>query len=210
MKIVPPAALIAAALFAAVAGCDAPISEKTAPDYRPEEAGTVDHALCLLGFTAVPLRSARTTGHHLVSASINGREGVFVLDTGANVSVIDSDHAGHFGLGGGKASVGGAVVLGGANAARQVGIDSLSLGGIPIRQRRMVLTDLGPLGDALAPLAGGAVHGLIGQDVLKEHRAVIDVERPLLYLIEGDQEPGPVPAERCRGGTRESDVKKKS
>ncbi len=205
MKIV-----LAAALFAAAAGCDAPISQSAAPDYRPEEAGTVDHALCLLGFTAIPLRSARTTGHHLVSASINGREGVFVLDTGANVSVIDSDHAGRFGLGGGKASAGGAMVLGGANAARQVGIESLSLGGIAIRQRRMVLTDLGPLGDALAPLAGGAVHGLIGQDVLKEHRAVIDVERPLLYLIAGDQEPGPVPAERCRGNRSQRDVKKKS
>jgi hypothetical protein len=205
MKIV-----LAAALFAAAAGCDAPIGERAAPDYRPEEAGTVDHALCLLGFTAIPLRSARTTGHHLVSARINGREGVFVLDTGANVSVIDSDHASHFGLAGGKASAGGAVVLGGANAARQVGIESFSLGEIPIRQRRMVLTDLGPLGDALAPLAGGAVHGLIGQDVLKEHRAVIDVERPLLYLIEGDGEPGPVPAGRCRGDTSERDLKKKS
>ena len=204
MKIV-----LAAAVIVAVAGCDLPNSEQAAPDYRPEEAGTLDHALCLLGFTAVPLRSARTTGHHLVSASINGQEGVFVLDTGANVSVIDSDHAGHFGLGRGNASVGGAVVLGGPNAARQVGIESLSLGGVPIRQRRMVLTDLGPLGDALAPLAGGAVHGLIGQDVLKEHRAVIDVERPLLYLIEEDQEPRPVPAERCRGQESEKDPKTK-
>ena len=192
MKIV-----LAAALFAAAAGCDAPISETAAPAYRPEEAGTVDHALCLLGFTAIPLRSARTTGHHLVSASINGREGVFVLDTGANVSVIDSDHAGRFGLG--RATPRGpAVVLGGPNAARQVRIESLSLGPVAIRQRRMVLTDLGPLGDALAPLAGGAVHGLIGQDVLKEHRAVIDVERPLLYLLEKDEDPAPVPAERCR------------
>ena len=204
MKIV-----LAAALIAAAAGCDAPVGERSAPDYRPEEAGTVDHALCLLGFTAVPLRSARTTGHHLVSARINEREGVFVLDTGANVSVIDSDHAGHFGLKGGR-SARGAVVLDGANAARQVGIESLSLGGIPIRQRRMVLTDLGALGDALAPLAGGAVHGLIGQDVLKEHRAVIDVERPLLYLIEADKDPEPVPAERCRGETSQRDVKKKS
>jgi hypothetical protein len=66
-----------------------------------------------------------------------------------------------------------------------------------VRQRRIVLADLGPLGDAMAPLAGGAVHGLIGQDVLKEHRAVIDVERPLLYLIEADRDPAPVAAERC-------------
>jgi hypothetical protein len=189
--------VLAAALPIALAGCEAPLGKAPEPDYRPEEAGTVDHALCLLGFTAIPLRETRTTGHHLVSAKVNGREGVFVLDTGANVSVIDSDHAGRFGIG--RATTRGpAVVLGGPNAARQVRIESLSLGSVPIRQRRIVLTDLGPLGDALAPLAGGAVHGLIGQDVLKEHRAVIDVERPLLYLIEEDQDPAPVPAERCR------------
>ena len=165
--------------------------------YRPGEAGTIDHALCLLGFTAIPLKEARTTGHHLVTARINGKEGVFVLDTGANMSVIDVDHAAHFGIEAGRGSRGGATGLGGARAASQASIESLSLGGIDVRQRRMVLTDLGQLGDALAPLAGGAVHGLIGQDVLKEHRAVIDVERPILYLIEEDQDPAPVPAERC-------------
>jgi predicted aspartyl protease len=191
--------MLAAALIA-LAACEArlptPASQKV--EYRPEEAGTVDHALCLLGFTSVPLRRAAMTGHHLVTASVNGREGVFVLDTGANVSVIDSDHAAHFRLATGATGQGPAIVLGGRNAARQVRIESLSLGDIPVRQRRIVLTDLGALGDALAPLAGGAVHGLIGQDVLKEHRAVIDVERPILYLIEADEDPAPVPAERCR------------
>jgi hypothetical protein len=193
-------ALAVAAPFA-LAGCDMvvpPAGETPKVDYRPQEAGTVDHALCLLGFIAIPLREARSTGHHLVTAAVNGKEGVFVLDTGANLSVIDVDHAAHFGLGKSTGRPGGATGLGGSNVARQVGIDTLTLGGIEVRQRRMVVTDLGSIGDALAPLAGGAVHGLIGQDALKEHRAVIDVERPILYLIEADEEPAPVPAERCR------------
>ncbi|HEX9948396.1 MAG TPA: retropepsin-like aspartic protease [Allosphingosinicella sp.] len=185
----------------ALAACEgslptAPAKQKV--DYRPEQAGTVDHALCLLGFTAIGLKEARSTGHHLVAATINGKEGVFVLDTGANLSVIDVDHAGHFGLDRDAGIRGGATGLGGSNIARQTSVESLRLGGVPVRQRRMVLTDLGAIGDALAPLAGGAVHGLIGQDVLKEHRAVIDVERPILYLIEADEDPAPVPAERCR------------
>jgi hypothetical protein len=196
MKIV-----LAALLPLALSACDgiAPAPPPAAKvDYRPEEAGTVDHALCLLGFTAIPLREARGTGHHLVAAAVNGKEGVFVLDTGANLSVIDTDHAAFFGLAGAKGSRGGATGLGGSNVARQVSISSLALGGIRVRQRRMVVTDLGAIGDALAPLSGGAVHGIIGQDALKEHRAVIDVERPLLYLIEADEDPAPVPAERCR------------
>jgi hypothetical protein len=201
MKIV-----LAAALPLALAGCDMiapPPPQAAKVDYRPEEAGTVDHALCLLGFTAIPLREARGTGHHLVTASVNGKEGVFILDTGANLSVIDSDHVAHFGLAQARGRPGGATGLGGSNSARQVTIESLAFGRVKLRQRRMVVTDLGAIGDALAPLAGGAVHGIIGQDVLKEHRAVIDVERPLLYLIEADEGPAPVAAPRCRAGAKE-------
>ena len=195
--------VLAAALVATLAGCDVPLPKAEAPkvEYRPQEAGTVDHALCLLGFTAIPLKEARATGHHLVAATVNGKEGVFVLDTGANMSVIDVDHAADFGLEAQQGVRGAATGLGGGGIARQVSIRSLKLGAVDIRQRRMVLTDLGAIGDALAPLAGGAVHGLIGQDMLKEHRAVIDVERPLLYLIEADRDPAPVPAERCRVST---------
>ena len=112
--------------------------------------------------------------------------------------MIDSDHAAHFGLAAARGRQGGATGVGGSTAARQVPIESLAFGAVELRQRRMVVTDLGSIGDALAPLAGGAVHGIIGQDVLKEHRAVIDVERPLLYLVEADEDPKPVPAERCR------------
>jgi hypothetical protein len=206
MKIV-----LAAALPLALVACDMIVPappEAAKVDYRPQEAGTVDHALCLLGFTAIPLKEARTTGHHLVTATVNGKEGVFVLDTGANLSVIDADHAGQFGIAAAGGVSGGASGLGGAGIARQVGIESLRLGGVDIRQRRMVLTDLGAIGDALAPLAGGAVHGLIGQDVLKEHRAVIDVERPILYLIEADEDPAPVPAGRCRAAPEPAGKKK--
>ena len=106
------------------------------------------------------------------------------------------------GIAAGKGRAGGATGLGGSNLARQVSIESLAFGKIRLRQRRMVVTDLGSIGDALAPLSGGAVHGIIGQDVLKEHRAVIDVKRPLLYLIEADEEPKPVAAGRCREGLR--------
>ncbi|MGZ8285702.1 MAG: retropepsin-like aspartic protease family protein [Allosphingosinicella sp.] len=199
MKIV-----LAAALLLALPACDRiapPPPESARVDYRPEAAGTVDHALCLLGFTAIPLREARGTGHHLVVATVNGKDGVFILDTGANLSVVDVDHVARFGLAAARGRPGGATGLGGSNAARQVTIESLAFGAVKLRQRRMVVTDLGSIGDALAPLAGGAVHGIIGQDVLKEHRAVIDVERPLRYLVEADEDPAPVPAERCRAKT---------
>jgi hypothetical protein len=49
----------------------------------------------------------------------------------------------------------------------------------------------------LGPISGGRIYGIIGQDVMKEHRAVIDVAKPILYLVPADASPSPVPAERC-------------
>jgi clan AA aspartic protease (TIGR02281 family) len=168
------------------------------PDYRPEEAGTVDHALCLLGFVAVPLREA-TTGHHLVQATINGTSGSFVLDTGANATVVDRKHAQTFGLSEDAAGLRGVVGgLAGGASANQVPIESLRIGAVEVRQRRIVTADLGQLLETLGRFTGTTVYGLVGQDILKEHRAIVDVARPMLYLISEDEDPAPIAARQCR------------
>lgn len=183
------------ALVAALAGCEEVLTQT--PEYRPTEAGTVDHALCLLGFTAVPLGELMT-GHHLVDVRLNGRPATFVLDTGANATVLHAPFAERFGIGEGSAAPGAAIGLGGTMRVRQVGIESLQIGDVPIRQSRIVIGDLSQLVDLLGPMSGGTVHGIIGHDVMEEHRAVIDVARPILYLIEADEDPAPVPAAQCR------------
>ena len=171
------------------------VMTKTA-DYQPEKAGTVDHALCLLGFTAVPLREL-ITGHHLVDTKLNGRDATFVVDTGANATVLNTAYAGDFGLSG-RATPGGAIGLGGSLKASQSRIDSLTIGGVPIRQSRIMVSDLSQIARLLEPLSGGrTIHGIIGQDVMKEHRAVIDVAAPILYLIAADEDPAPVAAAQC-------------
>lgn len=184
-----------------VAGCRQ--ATEPAAEYRPEEAGTVDHAMCLLGFTAVPLREV-ATGHHLVEATINGTSGRFVLDTGANVTVVDRSQSQHFDLGGSLPGVGGAIGVGGGREASQVRIDSMRVGPVPIRQGRIVTSDLGNLLRTLGRVTGGTVYGIVGQDVLKEHRAIIDVARPMLYLMEADRDPAPVPPEECRASGEEA------
>ena len=172
---------------------------KAPVEYRPEEAGTVDHAMCLLGFAGIPL-SEVSTGHLLVDATLNGRPALFVVDTGANVSVLHASYAGAFAIGEDSSARAGAIGIGGSGEARQVQIDSLRIGPVDIRQDRIVLADLSPIANLLGPMSGGAIHGVIGQDVLGEHRAVIDVARSILYLVEADEDPAPIPAERCRAG----------
>ena len=185
--------LAAVALLLLAASC------KQAPpqtaEYRPEEAGTVDHAMCLLGFTAVPLREL-VTGHHLVDAVLNGKKAAFVLDTGANVSVVHAPLAAGYGLPE-KGGPAGAFGLGGPLQARQVELKSLRIGGVAVREGRIMVSDLSQIGRVLGPVSGGTIAGIIGQDVMKEHRAVIDVSGPILYLMSEDRDPGPVPAERC-------------
>lgn len=187
-----------------IAACDqsgGPFTKSDGPpvEYRPDEAGTVDHALCLVGFSAVPVQKI-DPGHHLIEASINGHVGNFVLDTGANVTVINAPEADRFGLsrgGGGPRGLGGTLPAGASGDARQVAIDSFKIGPINIRQSRVVTANLGQLLIALGKVSGRQVSGIIGQDVLNEHRAIIDVARPMLYLMEEDRDPAPVPAARC-------------
>lgn len=194
---------LAAAALLSTAACNQ--SAEPAPQYNPGEAGTVDHAMCLLGFAAIPLREV-STGHHLVEATINGQSGSFVLDTGANVSVIEQGQAEQFGIsadGGGLAGFGQSVVPAAGGSAQQAAIDSFAIAGTEIRQGRIVLADMAQLLGSLAQIAGEDVAGLIGQDVLKEHRAIVDVARPMLYLMAEDRNPAPVPSEQCNGAEEE-------
>jgi hypothetical protein len=165
-------------------------------DYQPQKAGSVDQAMCLLGFTAVPLREL-LTGHHLVEAELNGKRGSFVLDTGANATVIHAPYAAEFGLTEKSAGPAGAIGLGGSLKASQARLRSMRIGPVPIRRERVLTTDLQQVVKLLGPLSGGRIYGIIGQDVMKEHRAVIDVAKPILYLVPADADPAPVPADRC-------------
>lgn len=190
--------------FLLVAACDQsglPYTKSDGPpvEYRPEEVGTVDHALCLLGFSAVPVRKV-DPGHQLIEASINGHKGNFVLDTGANVTVINASQAERFGLssGGALRGLGGTPPVGASGDAHQIAIDSFKIGPITVRQSRVVTADLGQLLAALSKISGSQVSGIIGQDVLNEQRAIIDVARPMLYLMEEGRDPAPIPAARCQ------------
>lgn len=183
-----------------LAGCDQTSGKAgTTVDYRPGEAGTVDHALCLLGFSAVPVRAVEP-GHHLISATIDGETSYFVLDTGANVTVLDRSRAERLGLSFERRAPmsSGKARPAGAGRAEQVPIGSFQIGSIRVRQGQVVTADLGQLLGALEQVSGVQVAGIIGQDVLREHRAIIDVAQPRLYLMEEDQDPAPVAAELCQ------------
>lgn len=202
-----PRTLLLATLLLLLSACEmsqnpfaSSVEEKVT--YRPQEAGTVDHALCLLGFVHVPVRNVRP-GHQLVEANINGVTGDFLLDTGANLTVVSASQAERFRLApeaGGMLGSGPARFVGGSGIARQVRVESFQIANVAVRQRQILVADLGQLLNQLVEISGREVSGIVGQDILNEHRAIIDVARPMLYLMEEDREPAPVSAERCTQG----------
>jgi hypothetical protein len=135
MALCRQALLFIAALFCC--GCEGLTTRTT--EYQPQEAGTVDQAMCLLGFTGIPLRAAAVTGHHLVEVELNGQRGAFVLDTGANVTVIDQRYVEQFGLEPLGGLRGQAYGIGGGQRASLARIEGLSIAGVPIRQNRIAI-----------------------------------------------------------------------
>jgi hypothetical protein len=182
-------------LFALLSACTVPMTD--GPATRTGSRAPVADALCRLGFRAVPLRTL-PTGHHLVEVQLNGRPGTFVLDTGAGATVLHAPLAQEFGVTGAALAQGGAIGLGGSQAVSSFAIESFTIGEVPTRLRRVATLNLGQVVGALTPLAGRPVHGVVGQDVLAQHRAVIDVRAPAVYLMEADADPAPVRGARCR------------
>ena len=185
-------------LAGALAACDghAPPTPASDVEYRPELSGTVDHALCLLGFSAVPLERL-ATGHNIVEGRVNGKPARFVLDTGANISLVHMPYAEAFGLTAQPGVAGMAIGLGGGQRAARARVEELRIGYVASSQRHVMLADLSQLESLLGRLSRQPIHGIIGQDVMRDQRMVIDVARPMLYLRADASAPAPVLAERC-------------
>lgn len=186
-----------AVLALALAACDqVAVPGRSPPPLRPGLSDTVEQALCQLGFTAIPLREL-SSGHHLVQVTVNGQDATFVVDTGANVTVLDAALAEKFGLKPRFGLRGAAVGLGGSTGARQWSVEELRIGPVPVRQDTIVTTDLSGVTNALSRISDQPVVGIIGQDVMKAHQAVIDVAGPTLHLVETEVEPARGTGQNC-------------
>ena len=74
--------------------------------------------------------------------------------------------------------------LGGSTGARQWSVEELRIGPVPARQDTIVTADLSGVTVALSRISEDPIVGIIGQDVMKAHQAVIDVAGPTLHLVE--------------------------
>ena len=133
------------------------------------------------GFVSVKL-SRTQTDHFEVKAILNGVTGSFILDTGASNTCVALDTAERFGL----ISEPSDILAAGAGSsemeARISSGNSFDLGGWKKKKLRVVLLDLSHVNFALTSRESGAVDGIIGADVLRKGKAVIDYKKKMLFL----------------------------
>ncbi len=132
-------------------------------------------------YTRIPL-AFTATNHFEVSAKINGISGRFILDTGASNTCIGIDKIEFFQL----ISETSEIKAAGAGATEMETLISnknkVQLGNWKKNKQKIVLFDLVHVNEALTNHKALPVDGIIGADILKKGKAIIDYDKQCLYL----------------------------
>jgi predicted aspartyl protease len=122
------------------------------------------------------------SNHYKVTANINGKNGSFIIDTGASSSCIDMLHIAHFKLTV-KDTKMQATGAGASNIAMQVSSHNiLRFGHWSKANVQIIVMDLSHVNKGLGEIEEAPVHGIIGADLLKMSRTVIDYGRNCMYV----------------------------
>lgn len=122
------------------------------------------------------------TNHFQIMASINGKKGKFILDTGASNSCVgleaikkfklETIHSDHKAAGAGPEEI---DTLISEN-------NQIQIGKYGIEEVTLVLIDLTHINKALEKHEAKRVDGIIGADILEQGRAIIDYHKKKIYF----------------------------
>lgn len=132
-------------------------------------------------YTSIPL-TLTDTNHFEVKAKINGVSGRFILDTGASNTCVGMDKADQFKL----ISETSEIKAAGAGAREMDTLISdqnkVEIGKWKFKKQKIVLFDLIHVNEALIDHQALPVDGIIGSDILKKAKAIIDYDKCKVYL----------------------------
>ena len=133
------------------------------------------------GYTKIKLRLTKTN-HFEVKARINGIKGRFILDTGASSSCVGFESVETFNLTVENSNIK-AAGAGATDMKTQVSKkNSIKIGKWKYKKMKLILFDLVHVNTALENHNSNAVDGIIGADILKKTKAIIDYSNKYLYL----------------------------
>ncbi len=132
-------------------------------------------------YIAIPL-VLTATNHFEITATINGIKGRFILDTGASNTCIGLYKIEFFKLN----SKDSKIKAAGAGATEMLTKLStknrIELGAWHTKKQKIVLFDLVHVNQALTSHNALPVDGIIGADVLKKGKAIIDYKKARLFI----------------------------
>lgn len=129
------------------------------------------------------IKLTQTATRHLeVKARINGVEGTFLVDTGASSTCVGFEAVGQFKLLAEDSEIR-AAGAGATNLLTQISQkNTLQIDDWEIKGISLVLFDLKHVNEALVTHEAEPVNGIIGADILKKAKAIIDYKSNRLYL----------------------------
>lgn len=133
------------------------------------------------GYIQIPVKITKTN-HMVFKLKINGKKGRFILDTGASNSCIGFADEAYFNVETSesetKASGAGAV---GMETLKSTG-NTLKMGDWKTKNFDLVIFDMSHVNQALEEHKEKTIHGIIGADILRKGKAVIDYKESCFYL----------------------------
>lgn len=148
---------------------------------RDSEDITLKDFLLERGYTKVKLRYTKTN-HYEIKATINGVKGLFILDTGASNSCVGFEGIETFKLKADDSEVK-AAGAGATDMVTQISHkNKLKIGRWKKDKVVLILFNLTHVNTALLSYNAKPVDGIIGADILKKAKAIIDYEKNYVYL----------------------------
>ncbi|WP_299556669.1 retropepsin-like aspartic protease [Seonamhaeicola sp.] len=142
---------------------------------------TLQEYLLEKGYTKIKLHLTKTN-HFEIKATINGKRGLFILDTGASSSCVGFEAVETF-----KLKAEDSVIKAAGAGAIDMETKMSKKNKVKIGKWRhdkvvLVLFNLTHVNTALINHNSKPVDGIIGADILKKGKAIIDYQKKYLYL----------------------------
>ena len=142
---------------------------------------TLQQFILKKGYSKVKLHLTKTN-HFEIKASINGKKGVFILDTGASSSCVGFEAAETF-----KLKVEESIIKASGAGATDMETklskkNKVKIGDWSNNKVHLILFNLSHVNTALINHNSKPVDGIIGADILKKGKGIIDYEKKYLYL----------------------------
>ncbi|MCT4630550.1 retropepsin-like aspartic protease [Winogradskyella sp.] len=133
------------------------------------------------GYSKIKLKLTKTN-HFEIKATINGIKGRFILDTGASSSCVGFEAIERFNLKVKDSEIK-AVGAGASDMLTQISkSNEIKIGTWKKNRVALILFNLSHVNNGLINHNADPVDGIIGADILKKGKAIIDYEKKHLYL----------------------------